>query len=263
MPEHDRRNREAQGHGQPVRDGRWACPLTHLPHDRQAMSLYPTPQTLMTKSSPGARSSFCRNRETCESSVRVLVNERYPQTSRSSSSFVNTRLRLGRERDEQLELLPGEMDGLAAHGHDTRRAGRSRGRRPRSGPGTVGTSVAAPLGCGPAARRRRRGAAGSRPRRAGTRAPGRRRPPPPGRARSPGHRGSRSGPARPRAGARRGRARSRRRGRDVSARRARAPRRRTRPAAHGSRHSPVVARGIPCVAGSGSASSSAAVMLRN
>ena len=64
-------------------------------------------------------------------------------------------------------------------------------------------------------------------------------------ARSPGRRGSRSCPARPRGGARRGRARSRGRGPDASALRARAPRRRTRSGARGSRHSPADARGTP------------------
>ena len=41
----------------------------------QSTSLYPTPQTFTTKRSPGSHSSFERSRETCESSVRVRVND--------------------------------------------------------------------------------------------------------------------------------------------------------------------------------------------
>src|SRR3972149_5160190 len=54
-------------------------------------SLYPTPQTLTTNLSSGSRQSFTRRRDAWESSVRVRWWAWYPQTSRRSSVFLNTR----------------------------------------------------------------------------------------------------------------------------------------------------------------------------
>src|SRR3972149_20383 len=54
-------------------------------------SLYPTPQTLTTNRSSGSRQSFTRRRDAWESSVRVRWWAWYPQTSRRSSVFLNTR----------------------------------------------------------------------------------------------------------------------------------------------------------------------------
>src|SRR5204863_8720560 len=52
---------------------------------------YPTPHTFTTNRSPRAP-SLCRSRQAWLSSVRVVPIDRYPHTSRSSSSFVNTPL---------------------------------------------------------------------------------------------------------------------------------------------------------------------------
>src|SRR5581483_8617795 len=55
-------------------------------------SLYPTPHSFATSSASGAAArSLRRSRDACASTVRVRERARKPQTSRSSSSFVNTR----------------------------------------------------------------------------------------------------------------------------------------------------------------------------
>ena len=58
--------------------------------------------------------SLRRRRDACESSVRVRPIERKPQTSRSSSSFVNTRCGSLGQLEEELVLLRGEMQRVAA-----------------------------------------------------------------------------------------------------------------------------------------------------
>src|SRR5205823_11075713 len=56
-----------------------------------SISRYPTPQTLMTNLSPRP-DSLARSRDAWESSVRVVPIVCQPQTPRSSSSRVNTRV---------------------------------------------------------------------------------------------------------------------------------------------------------------------------
>src|SRR6476469_8252681 len=63
---------------------------THAERAYPSRSLYPTPHTFTTNAPGAAAESLRRNREACESSVRVRPRERNPQTSRSSCSFVKT-----------------------------------------------------------------------------------------------------------------------------------------------------------------------------
>ena len=68
------------------------CRGEDLPRPRPySSSRYPTPQTLTMKWSVSVIWSFLRNRDACDSSVRVRPRARNPHTSRSSSSFVKTR----------------------------------------------------------------------------------------------------------------------------------------------------------------------------
>src|SRR6185437_12928730 len=65
---------------------------THAERAYPSSSLYPTPHTFTTNAPGAAADSLRRNREACESSVRVRPRERNPQTSRSNCSFVKTRV---------------------------------------------------------------------------------------------------------------------------------------------------------------------------
>ena len=68
--------------------------------------------------------------------MRVTPIDRKPQTPRSSSSFVNTRVGSAGERAQQRELLLRQLDALAADGDlarrrvDLERTRRGSARRP-------------------------------------------------------------------------------------------------------------------------------------